>query len=165
MVYCPMRTGLALAFAASSIVGSSAPARAAMPVAECVRRALEHSPAARAAAFQVDAATADRRAARSAYRPRLFAEAEYGRSEGFDEAVTNGGSTAALLTVEATLLDGGLRDAEFAAARARLRGAEARAQQERADLALAVRTAYFTGLAARTQIDIQKDALRILHGR
>ena len=94
-------------------------------VTDCVRLALARSPGARAAGFDVSAASERVQAARGAYAPRLSAQAEYGRAEGFDEAVTNGGSTAALLTFEATLLDGGLRDAQCAAARARLRSAAA----------------------------------------
>src|SRR5262245_17390427 len=96
-----------------------------LSVDDCVHLALQHSPTVQGAAFDVDAATARLRAARAAYVPRVLATGEYGRSEGFDEAVTNGGSTAALLTLETTLLDGGLRDAEFAAARARLQSATA----------------------------------------
>src|SRR5438105_3719675 len=84
-----------------------------LTIDDCVRLALARSPAAQAAGFDVDAATWRVRAARAAYAPRLFAAGEYGRSQGFDEVVTNGGSTAALLTMEATLLDGGLRDAQF----------------------------------------------------
>ena len=131
-------------------------------VDDCVRLALARSPAARAATRAVDAAAARVRAARAAYSPRLFGEAQYGRSEGFDEAVTNGGSTTALVTVATTLLDGGLRDAQFAAARARLRSASAKQQQSQADIALAVRTAYFTGVAAQAEVGIHADTLRIL---
>src|SRR5438046_2381184 len=103
-------------------------------VSDCVRLALARSPAVQAVVFDVDAASARVRAARAAYAPRLLAEGEYGRSEGFDETVTNGGSTAALLTFQATLLDGGLRNAQFAAARARLQSATAIGQQRRADV-------------------------------
>ena len=133
-----------------------------LPVDECVRLAVAHSPAARAAAHGVDAAAARVRAAGAAYSPRLRGEAQYGRAEGFDEAITNGGVTAALLTVETTLFDGGLRDAQFAATRARLRGAGAKQQQSQADVALAVRTAYFSGVAARAETDIHRDAIRTL---
>ena len=129
-------------------------------VDDCVRLALARAPAARAAGFEVDAAAARVRGARAAYAPRLLAEGEYGRSEGFDTTVTNGGSTVAVLTVETTLLDGGLRDAQLAAAQARLRSATALAQQRRADVALAVRTAYFAAVAARTEADVQEDRLR-----
>ncbi|HYM27511.1 MAG TPA: TolC family protein, partial [Steroidobacteraceae bacterium] len=80
-----------------------------------------------------------------------------------DETVTNGGVTSTLLTIETTLLDGGFRNAQFAAARAQLRSATALAQQRRADLAHAVRTAYFTALAAKAQGSIQADTLRTLH--
>src|SRR5262249_31045093 len=117
-------------------------------VDECVRSALARSPAAQAAALEADAAAARLRAARATYAPQLSAEGAYGRAEGFDEVVTNGGVTAALLAVEVTLLDGGLRDAQLTAARARLRSAAALSQQRRADVTLAVRTAYFAALAA-----------------
>ena len=137
-------------------------AGAAQTVDDYVRLALARSPAARAATRGVDAATARVRAARAAYSPRLFGEAQYGRAEGFDEAITNGGSTAALITVATTLLDGGLRDAQFAAARARLRSASAKERQSQADVALAVRTAYFTGVAAQAEVGIQADTLRTL---
>jgi outer membrane protein TolC len=137
-------------------------AGATLTVDECVRLALARSPATRAATLGVDAATARLRAARAAYAPRVFGETQYGRAEGFEEAITNGGITEALLTFQSTLLDGGLRDAQFAAARARLRSASAKQQQSQADVALAVRTAYLTGVAARAEIRIHAEAMRTL---
>lgn len=131
-------------------------------VEDCVRSALARSPAARAAGYAIEAAAARARAARAAYAPQLRAEGQYGRSEGFDEVVTNGGITSALLTLDTTLLDGGLRDAQFAAARARLRSANALAQQRRADVALAVRTAYFAAVAAHAMGAIHEEDLRTL---
>jgi outer membrane protein TolC len=133
-----------------------------LTVRDCVRLALARSPLVQAAAFEVDAAAAHARSARAAYSPRLLMQGEYGRSQGFDEVVTNGGSTAALLTVEATLLDGGLRNAQFAAARAQLRSAAALEQQRRADVALAVQTAYFDAVAASAEAAIQRDTVRAL---
>lgn len=130
---------------------------APVPVDECIRLALARSPVARAAGFDVGVALARVRAARAAYAPRLSVRGEYGRSAGFDDAVTNGGSTAALLTVESSLFDGGLRDAEFAAATARLRSAAALEQQRRADVAYAVRTAYCTAVAADRQARIHRE--------
>ena len=146
-----------------SLVLSAAAANAeVLTVRDCVRLALARSPAAQAAAFEVDAASARVRAARAAYAPQLKVEAEYGRSQGFDEVVTNGGSTAVLLTLETKLLDGGWRDAQLAAAAARLRSAAAVDQQRRADVALAVRTAYFAAVAARTATAIHDDNVRRL---
>jgi outer membrane protein TolC len=55
-----------------------------------------------------------------------------------------------------------LRDAQFAAARARLRSAAALEQQGRADVALAVQTAYFAAVAARAEAAIQRDTVRTL---
>ncbi len=148
------------------VLGITVAARCALSetvtVTDCVRLALARSPEARAAGFDVSAASERVRAARRAYAPRLSAQTEYGHAEGFDEAITNRGSTAALLTFEATLLDGGLRDAQFAAARARLRSAAALEQQRRADVALAVRSAYFAALSARTEATIQQATIRTL---
>src|SRR5512144_2388476 len=102
-----------LSIACASAAASPASAEV-LSVDDCVRLALARSPAAHAATRGVDAAAARVRAAHAAYSPLLLGEAQYGRSEGFDEAITNGGITEALLTVQATLLDGGLRDAQFA---------------------------------------------------
>ena len=145
-----MRSAIVLGLLVWAAAASAEPAP--LNVDDCVRLALARSPAARAAGFDVDAALARLRAARAAYAPHLSAQAEYGRSAGFDEAVTNGGSTAALLTVETSLLDGGLRDAQFAATGARLRSAKALEQQRRADVAYAVRAAYFTAVAANAEV-------------
>ena len=133
-------------------------------VADCVRLALERSPAVQRSVFQVAGAAAQVREARSAYAPRLLAEGEYGHAKGFDEVITNGGSTAALLTLEATLLDGGARNAQLAAAQAQLRGAEARAAQQHADLAFDVRSAYFTAVARRAEVTAHRDSVQTLQG-
>jgi len=155
-----LATACVLSFACASAAGSAS--AESLSVDDCVRLALARSPAARAATRGVDAAGARVRAAHAAYSPRLLGEAQYGHSEGFDEAITNGGVTEALLTVQTTLLDGGLRDAQFAAARARLRSATAKQQQSQADVALAVRTAYCTALSAHAEVGVQADAIRTL---
>jgi len=139
------------------VVGVPAAAAEIVTVEEAVGRALARSPAVQAAVFGTSGAAARQRAARAAYTPQFSAKSEFGRSAGFDERVTNGGITSALVGVEATLLDGGLRDAEFAAARARLRSATAIEQQRRAEVAFATRSAYFTALAARTEERAEAD--------
>jgi outer membrane protein TolC len=154
----------AVALALATVLLSQTVHGEPISVTDCIRLALARAPATRAAGFEVDAASAGVRAAQAAYVPRLLAEANYGRSQGFDETVTNGGLTSTLLTIEATLLDGGLRDAQFAAARARLQSANAIAQQRRADVALAVRAAYFTALAARTDSAVHGENIRTLRG-
>lgn len=149
--------GVSLLFATSA---------AATPVTleECARRALERSPAVRAADLQRQSAAAQARAARAGYWPRLEAHSEYGRSEGFDETVTNGGSTAALLRLEATLLDGGRRRAEIDGAEARMRSAAAVEAQQRADLLFEVRSAYFQTVAADREAQIHVEATTALDG-
>ena len=131
----------------------------ALTVDECVRLALSRAPSARAASSELDAAQQRLRAARGAYLPRLLGQAEYGRSGGYDETVTNGGSTAARLMLEAPLLDGGRRNAQFEAARARLQSAAAVERQRRADVAFAVRSAYFTALAAHEESHLRAAAV------
>src|SRR5262249_32861173 len=139
------------------MVSSAAAER--VTVEEAVARALAQSPTAQAAAFETAAAAARQRAANAAYTPQFSLKSEIGRSAGFDKNVTNGGITSALFSVEATLVDGGLRDAEFAAARARLRSATAIEQQRRADVAFATRSAYFTALAVREEERAREEAI------
>ena len=137
---------------------------AAAPVTleDCVRLALDRAPALQGATADVDAALAQVRAARSAYWPRVSGQAQYGHSEGYDTAITNGGVTQLGLFVEAPILDGGLRAAQLAAARARLRSSAALEQQRRADIAFAVSNAYSTGLAFRREREIRAEAVRVL---
>jgi outer membrane protein TolC len=151
-----------LMFLAESLRPSRCPAL--MSVGDCVRTALERAPAARAAAADVDVADARVRAAQAAYAPRLLAQAEYGRSAGYDTAVTDGGSTVARVTVETPLLDGGRRHAELAAARARLTSATALEQQRRADTVFVARTAYFSALAAGDEAATHAAAVAALRG-
>jgi outer membrane protein TolC len=157
------RGDLRLCFAALAILALRAGARAeTVTVEECGRRALARSSAIRAAQFEAVAATAHVREARAAYAPRFEVHSEYGRAEGFDEAVTNGGSTAAIVRLEATLLDGGVRSAAVAGAQAQARAASAVERQRRADLLLAVRSAYFQALAAAREREVHEAAVRAL---
>jgi outer membrane protein TolC len=156
----PVTRGRCAALLALSIAFLPGLARAdALTVDECVRLALARAPSARAAASELDAAQQRLRAARAAYVPRLLGEAEYGRSGGYDETVTNGGSTAARVMLQAPLLDGGRRDAKFEAARARLQSAAAVERQRRADVAFAVRSAYFSALAAQDESHVRAAAV------
>ncbi|MBI3786195.1 MAG: TolC family protein [Deltaproteobacteria bacterium] len=136
---------------------------------ECIRRSLERAPAIQAAEADVRMAGAEVRSATAAYSPRLLAHSEYGYARGFDEAVTNGGSTAAVVAADATLFDGGRRDAQLKAARDRLSSASARRRQQRADTVQAVRSWYFQALAAAAEgsaqaegIDVLRDAVALL---
>jgi outer membrane protein TolC len=148
--------------AAASVFFVDAAFAASLTVNECARLALEHAPAARSSRFQAIAAGQRVSEARAAFVPTFLGHGEYGRSEGFDEAVTNGGSTQTVLRMETTLLDGGQRGAQFRAAEARLRSATALEQQQRADIVQAVRNAYFTALASRDESRIHEQMLASL---
>src|SRR5438309_2303912 len=151
---------MALTFMALFLI-AAAPA-AALTVEDCVRLALARSPAVRAALADARGAAALVRSARAAYWPSLAAKGDYGVSKGFDRAVTNGGQTDALVSLGATLLDGGLRDARLAAAQASLRSATAKEMQQRADVVFAVRAAFFQAVAAESALAIQDDDIRML---
>src|SRR5438552_3627691 len=123
--------GVRIALAFTAFLVAAAPA-AALTVEDCVRLALARSPAVRAALADAQTAAALVRGARAAYWPSLAAKGDYGVAKGFDRTVTNGGQTDALLSLGATLFDGGLRDARLAAAQASLRSATAKETQQRA---------------------------------
>ena len=152
------RTIALAAFAALSCLAAAAP----VTVDDCVRLALDRAPAVHSATADVDAALAKVRGARAAYWPRVSGIAQYGHSEGYDTAITNGGVTQLGVTVAAPILDGGLRVAELATARAHLRSSAALEQQRRADVAFAVRKAYHSALALRAENEIRADAVRVL---
>lgn len=138
-------------FVLTGVVLLLATAAAAQPLSmeECVRLALARAPSGQVAAAELEAAQARVRAARAAYWPKLSGLAQYGHAGGYDQAITNGGVTALGVAVDTPLLDGGLRAAELAAARARVRSARAQARQRQADVAFAVRSTYAAALAER----------------
>jgi outer membrane protein len=157
-----MWTRIAIAAPLVALAGVQSAARAdSLSVEDCVRAALGRAPAARIAAFQTASARAAVGVARSGYVPTIAGHAEYGKAEGYDEAVTNGGSTQAVVRMETRLFDRA-RDAELAAATARLGAATGTERQSRADLAFVVRSAYYTALAARTDVGIGIVATREL---
>jgi len=150
-------------FAALALLALRTGAGAEMvTVEECGRRAPARSASIRAAGFEAAAAAARVRAARAAYAPRLEVHSEYGRAEGFDEAVTNGGSTAAIVRLEAILLDAGVRSAAVSGAEAQARAASAVERQRRADLLLEVRSAYFQALGAAHEREVHGAAVTTL---
>ncbi len=144
------------------MVGSSAALAAPLALEECVRLALARAPVVGAASQEARAAGERVRAAAAAYLPQFTARAEYGIARGFDEAITNGGATAALVGVAFPVLDGGFRAAQWQAAKARLQSSKALEQQRRADVAMKVRAAHLVGASARAQAGIQGDAARVL---
>ena len=154
------RTGVAT-FALLLLLGTRAWS-GDLTLRECVELAIARSPEARAVALATVAAEAHVRSAHAAYSPQLFAKGEYGVSGGFDVAVTNGGSTATLLSFEATLLDGGLRNAQLSAAQAHLREARALEREQLASVAFATRVAYFSALASDAQAEIQGETVETL---
>jgi outer membrane protein TolC len=152
---------LPLAALAAAFLGAAASAPA-LTLDVCIQHALARSPAVHAALAEARAAAARVGAARAAYWPTLAAKSDYGVAEGYDPAVTNGGQTDALVSLEVTLLDGGLRSAQLAAAQAALRSAAAKEAQQRADVAFAVRAAYFQAVAAEAAVTVMDDDLRML---
>jgi outer membrane protein TolC len=155
----PVRRAIGLA---ALVVLSCLAAALPVTVEDCIRLALDRAPTVHGATADVDAALAKERGARSAYWPRVSGLAQYGHSEGYDPAITNGGVTQLGVLVEAPILDGGLRVAQLAAARAHIRSFAALEQQRRADVAFAVRKAYNSALALRGENEIRAEAVGVL---
>jgi outer membrane protein TolC len=122
---------------------------------EAVELTLAHSPALTAAAFDDAAASLRRRGARASYLPVLSAESGYGRAYGYDEAVTNGGDTHAIVKLETTLFDGKAGIARGAEAKAKLLGARSDERSRRAEVAFAATEAYLGILSARRERELQ----------
>ncbi len=122
---------------------------------QAVELTLEHSPALSASAFDDVAASLRRHGSWAAYLPVLSAESGYGRAYGYDEAVTNGGDTHAIVKLETTLFDGGAGIARGAEAKAKLLGARSDERSRRAEVAFAATEAYLGILSARRERELQ----------
>jgi outer membrane protein TolC len=122
---------------------------------QAVELTLAHSPALSAAAFDDAAASLRRRSAWASYFPVLSAESGYGRAYGYDEAVTNGGDTHAIVKLETTLFDGGAGIARGAEAKAKLSSARSDERARRAEVAFAAIEAYLGILSARRERQLQ----------
>jgi outer membrane protein TolC len=124
---------------------------------QAVGLTLEHSPALSASAFDDVAASLRRRGAWAAYLPVLSAESGYGRAYGYDEAVTNGGDTHAIVKLETTLFDAGAGLAHGAEAKAKLLSARSDERSRRAEVAFAATEAYLGILTARRERELQAE--------
>jgi outer membrane protein TolC len=122
---------------------------------QAVELTLAHSPALSAAAFDDAAASLRRRSAWASYFPVLSAESGYGRAYGYDEAVTNGGDTHAIVKLETTLFDGGAGIARGAEAKAKLSSARSDERSRRAEVAFAATEAYLGILSASRERELQ----------
>ena len=149
---------IALAFAsflATMPVGAETSGPLTLP--QAVGLTLEHSPALSASAFDDVAASLRRRGAWAAYLPVLSAESGYGRAYGYDEAVTNGGDTHAIVKLETTLFDAGAGLAHGAEAKAKLLSARSDERSRRAEVAFAATEAYLGILTARRERELQAE--------
>ncbi len=124
---------------------------------QAVELTLEHSPALSASAFDDVAASLRRRGAWGAYLPVLSAESGYGRAYGYDEAVTNGGDTHAIVKLETTLFDAGAGLAHGAEAKAKLLSARSDERSRRAEVAFAATEAYLGIFTARRERELQAE--------
>jgi len=149
---------MALAFGSFlAMIPLGAEAGDLLTLPQAVALTLEHSPALSASAFDDVAATLRRRGAWAAYLPVLSAESGYGRSYGYDEAVTNGGDTHAIVKLETILFDAGAGLARGAEAKAKLRSARSGERSRRAEVAFAATEAYLGILTAKRERELQAE--------
>ncbi|HEY2523607.1 MAG TPA: TolC family protein [Candidatus Binataceae bacterium] len=113
----------AIVTAALAIAGLCAPALAeTLTLDQALQRALAFAPTITSASAQSDLSAAIAREARAPLYPTLSANSEYMQAPGYSIAVTNGGLSTALLSLNYTAFDFGRR---LAAARAALYQSEA----------------------------------------
>jgi outer membrane protein TolC len=107
----------AAAVAAIAMLAAAAPARAEMlTLDQAVQRALAFAPTVASASAQSDLSAAMVREARAPFYPSLSAGSEYLQAPGYSIAVTNGGLSDAMLTLNYTAFDFGRRLAQARAA-------------------------------------------------
>ena len=109
---------------------------------EAVRRALGYAPAVASATADSDLNAAMMREARAPLYPSLSAGSEYMQSAGYSIAVTNGGLSDALLTLDYTAYDFGRRLAQVRAARYQSQAAEYGIRTARAQIVFDTTVAY-----------------------
>ena len=107
----------AAAVAAIAMLAAAAPARAEMlTLDQAVQRALAFAPTVASASAQSDLSAAMVREARAPFYPSLSVGSEYLQAPGYSIAVTNGGLSDAMLTLNYTAFDFGRRLAQARAA-------------------------------------------------
>jgi len=135
-----------------------------LSLADCIRIALENSPASRSSWHSARAAAAAVGEARSLYLPQVEFQADGRRLKSqvltevediFIRSIYD-----AKLSMSQLLLDGGARRARVDAARAVLEGAGCLHNATLLDVALNTEVAYYELLAARSLLDVATDALR-----
>ena len=146
-----------------SILFAAAPARSeTLTLSQAVERALAFAPTITSAAAQSDLSTAMVREARAPLYPSLSAGAEYAQFPGYSIAVTNGGLSDAMLTLNYTVYDFGHRMANVRAALYQSQAAEYGIRAARAQIVFDTTVAYYDLLRAHaSQRELTSDATRL----
>ncbi len=140
--YVLMSTGL-IAMLATCAHGET------LTLGDAVRRALAYAPAVASATANSDLSAAIVREARAPLYPSLSAGSEYMQAPGYSVAVSNGGLSTALLTLDYTAYDFGRRLAQARAALYQSQAAEYGIRAARAQIVFDTTVAYYDLLRAR----------------
>jgi outer membrane protein TolC len=116
---------------------------------DAIRRALAYAPSVASATADSDLSAAMVREARAPLYPSLSAGSEYMQAPGYSAAVTNGGLSDALLTLDYTAYDFGRRLAQARAARFQSQAAEYGIRTARAQIVFDTTVAYYDLMRAR----------------
>lgn len=149
-----------------------APPSGPLTLGQCVRFALDQSPATRAAKAALDAARQTTAVAKASFYPsvgldagfsrwqrRIFLPSEIEKIPGFSPVVGPYDDWTASIRASYTVFDGGARKARLGAAKAGETGSEAHSKATRQDVALAVEQAFYGLLAARENHDVAVESL------
>ena len=146
-----------------SILFAAVPARGeTLTLGQAVERALAFAPTVTSATAQSDLSTAMVREARAPLYPWLSTGAEYAQFPGYSIAVTNGGLSAAMLTLNYTVYDFGHRMANVRAALYQSQAAQYGIRAARAQIVFDTTVAYYDLLRAHAiEGELTADATRL----
>lgn len=158
------RCSVALVAAASFIlmVRGGVQGAETLSLSECLERALRVAPSLEEAGAGAALGEARLREARAPLLPGLRGQLEYSQQPGYDDAITNGGTSSAQLLADYVAFDGGRRLAALRAARWAAQAAALGVGFARSQVVFDTRLAYFDLIRARqSEAELQGSASRL----
>jgi cobalt-zinc-cadmium efflux system outer membrane protein len=144
------------------LVGATAAHGDTLTLDQAVQRALVYAPAVASAGAQSDLSAAMAREARAPLYPSISAGSEYMQAPGYSIAVTNGGLSDAMLTLNYTAYDFGRQMANARAASYQSQAAEYGIRAARAQIVFDTTVAYCDLLRAHAnERELTSDAARL----
>ena len=152
----------AAVLAAAILTWTSIASATTITLSDAIDRALHLAPSVDVAAAASDMSVAQVREQRAPLFPTLGASAEYYQAPGYNEVITNRGLSAAMLTLDYTAWDWGLRQARLRAAEYESEASRLGVAAARVQIVFDTSIAYYDLLRAReAQRDLQASLERL----